>query len=480
MKIAVVGAGVSGLVAARLLASAHDVTLFEADDRLGGHAHTHQIDVVGLTRGMSNGKAAKDEKKAVTIDTGFMVFNERTYPNFCRLLRELEVSAQDSDMSFSVRCDRTKLEYQGSSLNGLFAQRSNLVRPKFYRLLADVMRFNRDASDFVNNEKANGESTSGESADDLTLGEFLTKHRYSSAFANSYLKPMTAAIWSAKPKEVEAFPAKFLLGFYANHGLLQIRDRPQWRTIVGGSQKYVKAISDPFKDNIRLGTRIESIRRTEGIVEIKPQDSEAESYDRVVLACHADQSLRLLTDSDTDERALLEAFPYQMNDAIVHTDPSVMPRRERAWASWNYRTRTSNKKATEVDQADAPEDAPIDAPVEVTYYLNRLQNFTAPRPVFVTLNPAGPIAEEHVLKRLEYAHPCYKLDSIKAQETLPRMQGHRQTYYCGAYGGYGFHEDGVRSGLAVAKCFDLSFDNLFTGKFSSYRSSANQPAEVLA
>lgn len=459
LKIAVVGAGVSGLVAARLLASAHDVTLFEADDRLGGHAHTHEIDVVDPQKDNS-----EEDRKSVTIDTGFMVFNERTYPNFCRLLNELGVAAQDSDMSFSVRCDRTQLEYQGSSLNGLFAQRSNLLRPKFYRLLADVMRFNREALAFINNGFVEGADTA--SANSKTLGQFLSEHRYSSVFADSYLKPMTAAIWSAKPKEVEAFPAKFLLGFYANHGLLQIRDRPQWRTIVGGSQKYVEAISQPLNKNIRLQTPIESIRRFNGMVEVTPRDSGVEFFDRVVLASHADQSLRMLADSDEKERSLLEAFPYQTNEAIVHTDPSVMPSRQRAWASWNYRTRATNNES-------------IDAPVEVTYYLNRLQNFTAPQPVLVTLNPAGPVAEEHIIKRLNYAHPCYTHDSIQAQTILPSMQGYRQVYYCGAYGGYGFHEDGVKSGLAVAACFDLSFDHLFTGKMASPGTMTRKEAGVL-
>ncbi len=424
MKIAVVGAGVSGLVTARLLSLKHEVTLYEANDRLGGHAHTHSVNIEG---------------ESVTIDTGFMVFNERTYPLFCRLLRILGVDSKPSDMSFSVRSDADNLEYEGGSLNGIFSQRSNLLRPKFYRLLADIVRFNRVAREFVSRTEDK----------EITVGEFLQRENLSETFFRYYLRPMTAAIWSAKPRAIKDFPAQFLFSFYENHGLLQVKDRPQWLTVQGGSKEYVAKIFEPIRDRIRLSTPVEIISR------IATDDSEQvvlttsageENFGAVVLACHADQSLQMLSDADETEKNLLQSFPYQENDVFVHSCESVMPRRKRAWASWNYQT-TPNEEGDEQR-------------VQVTYHLNRIQDFHSPKPIFVTLNPIHPIETAKVIKRLNYAHPCYAMASINAQKRLESLQGYRQLYFAGAYTGAGFHEDGTRSAVNVANCFGITMDDL--------------------
>ena len=419
MRIAVIGAGVSGMVAARLLALRHEVTLLEAEPRPGGHAHTHDVLVDGVP---------------VTVDTGFMVFNRRTYPNFCRLLEILGVESRASDMSFSFRCDAELIEYQGGSFSGLFSQWSNLARPAFWRMLSDIVRFNRQATEYAQCNDDTGE----------TVGEFLHRGRYGRAMRDWYLRPMCAAIWSAPQSHIDRFPARFLLGFFANHGLLQLSDRPQWRTVVGGARSYVEALLAPISEGVCLGAPVTAVRRSEDCIQVTLGD-EYQEYDTVVLACHADQALRLLQDADDRENRLLSAFPYQTNTAVLHTDPRPMPRSKRTWASWNYR---------------AHGEAGADGPVTVTYDLTRLQGLRAPQDVFVTLNPEEPIDESRVLKRMEYAHPCYGAEAIAAQREHATLNGHRRTYYCGAYWGYGFHEDGVRSALAVAECFGLSLDDL--------------------
>jgi uncharacterized protein len=411
LRIAVIGAGVSGNTAAYLLAKRHEVTLFEASDYAGGHAHTHDIDVDG---------------DCVIIDTGFMVFNERTYPNFCRLLGELGVESRPSDMSLSVQVPYTDLEFQGSSLGGLFAQRKNLLRPQFWRLLKEITRFNRLATNFATH---NAESTQ-------TLGELLDEWRFGQELREWYLTPMTAAIWSAPPAAIEVLPAHFILGFYRNHGLLQLRNRPQWRTIVGGARTYVRALMKSFRGRLRLSTPVHQITRTAGSVAITTRAGVTEVFDAVVLACHADESLAMLANPSDDERRILSAFPYQANEAIVHTDAMVMPRRRAAWASWNYTAGPASGG---------------ERSVMVTYHLNRLQGFSSPRSVFVTLNPLAPIRDEYVIKRLQYTHPTYSVASIAAQREHATINGANCVYFCGAYWGYGFHEDGVRSALrAVA------------------------------
>ena len=423
MDIAIVGTGISGNLAARLLATRHRVTLFEAADYAGGHTNS-----VGVTT--SSG--------TVTVDTGFMVFNRRTYPHFCRMLELLGVESQASDMSFSVRCDATGLEYNGTSLNTMFAQRTNLWNPKFYRLIRDILRFNRAGTDFA--------ARAGSLDDNITLGEFLNDHQLGEGVRRHYLIPMLAAIWSAAPESVERLPARFILGFMDNHGLMQVRDRPQWRTVMGGAKQYVAKLLQPLAGCVKLGTPIHKIvRRAEGVT-IYPAFGEPQQFDQVVLATHADQSLAMLDQPTAAERQVLTALPYQSNTTILHSDPTPMPTRQRAWASWNYRI--PNQTTTGPRLAS------------VTYHLNRLQNLATDDPVFVTLNPVTPIAEEHIHQTFNYHHPAYNLQSVAAQQRWGDISGQRRTWYCGAYWGYGFHEDGVRSALRVAKAFDIELDAL--------------------
>jgi len=435
-RIAIVGAGVSGLVCARLLATRHDVTLFEADAHLGGHARTVEFEAYGQPH---------------VADVGFMVFNERTYPNFIRLLKLLGVASQPSDMSFSVRVDECDLEYQGSSLNGLFAQRRNLARPSFLRMLRDVVRFNREAS----------QSLAGDLMDapDLTLGEFAWARGYGREFLDHYLLPMTAAIWSAPPQAVEQFPAAFLLRFFQNHGLIQLRDRPQWRTITGGSRRYVAALTESLRARhaIRLNCTVAAVRRlkSEGVI-VYDAAGHAEMFDAVVLAAHAPQSLRMLTDPTPTERRILGAFATQQNVAVLHTDQSQLPRRRRAWASWNYRV-----------GGDATR------PATVTYDLNRLQSLGAPGPICLTLNPDAPIAAKSVITTFEFAHPLYSTSAIAAQRQWSELHEQDAIAFCGAYWGNGFHEDGVNSALAVCRRFGVGLDDLVPCKVASTREASS-------
>jgi predicted NAD/FAD-binding protein len=415
MRIAVIGSGISGLVTANLLAGDHEVSLFEAGPFLGGHTNTIRVP---SGRGM------------VAVDTGFMVFNERTYPNFCRLLELLGIESQPSDMSFSVRCDRTGLEYEGSSLNGLFAQRANLWRPAFYRMLADIVRFNREARAWLRES----------AADPVTLGQFVASRGLGRQMVEQYLIPMGAAIWSARPDKMLDFPARFILGFYENHGLLQIADRPVWRTIPGGACRYVERLASPLQ-RVHTSTPIARVLRHEDHVLVETAHGEREVFDHVVLASHADQSLRLLADASAAERQILTAFPYQANRVVVHTDTSLLPRTRRAWASWNYLT---------------PDDS--DGTVAVTYDLTRLQRVASQRPILATLNYTGPIDPTHTLRELSYQHPVFGLDSVAAQRRWAEISGHRRTHFCGAYWGHGFHEDGVNSGLAVAQWFGRTLE----------------------
>jgi predicted NAD/FAD-binding protein len=413
-RIAVIGAGISGNLAARLLAGKHDVWLFEANDYLGGHTNT--VDV----------RLADHD---FPVDTGFMVFNQRTYPNFCKLLDVLGVPAQDSDMSFSVRCQRTGLEYQGSSLNGLFAQRSNLLRPRFYKMMRDILRFNRESLEIL------------ETDEELALGDYLQRHNYGREFIDQYLLPMSGAIWSCPPGKMLEFPARFLIAFFQNHGLLQIRDRPQWKSVSGGARSYVQALLQPLEQQIRASTPIESIVRHNDCVIVRPQGGPEEKFDLVVCATHADQTLRMLADADDQERQVLRAFPYQQNDAVLHTDTGMLPQRRRAWASWNYHI--------------PPQP---DAAVSVTYDLSRLQNHNSPDPILLTLNGTEQVEPSKIIDQFVYHHPAFAYDSVKAQSRHREMNGYRRTYYCGAYWGYGFHEDGVKSALAVADSFGIGLD----------------------
>ncbi|QDT72533.1 NAD(P)/FAD-dependent oxidoreductase [Lacipirellula limnantheis] len=435
-RIAIIGAGVSGLVAARLLSERHDVTLFEAAGHLGGHARTVEFEAYG---------------HRFAADVGFMVFNHQTYPNFARMLARLGVASQPSDMSFSVRIDECDLEYQGSSLNGLFAQRRNLARPTFLRMLRDVVRFNRDASRALTGALAE--------SPELTLGEFAADAGYCREMLDHYLLPMTAAIWSAPPRAVEQFPAAFLFRFFQNHGLIQLRDRPQWRTIAGGSRRYVEALAEPLREAaaIRENSQIVAVERMNaGGVRLRDADGDAGRFDAAVLATHGPQSLQLLTNPQPIEREVLGCFVTQQNLAVLHTDVSHLPRRRRAWASWNYRV-----------------DGDATRPATVTYDLNRLQRLGAPAPLCLTLNPATPIAAKTELARFEFAHPLYSNAAIAAQRRWPELHQQDAIAFCGAYWGNGFHEDGVTSALAVCRRFGVGLDDLIPCRAASTRETSS-------
>jgi predicted NAD/FAD-binding protein len=409
MRIAVVGSGVAGLVSAWLLRRRHEVTLFEADDRIGGHVHT--VPVV-------------EDGRAIPVDTGFIVFNRRTYPNFCRLLEQLGVAAQASDMSFAVSCARSGVEWNGSTIGGLFAQRRNLLSPGFHRMWIDILRFNRLTRAWL------------AAGDEMPLGEACRRAGLGRRFWDHYLVPLTAAVWSMAPEQVEAFPARFLARFLDNHGMNSVDDRPQWLTVAGGSWSYVQALIRPFARDIRLATPVRRVLRDADGVTVAT-DQGPERFDAVVLASHSDQTLALLGDPDDAERAVLGAIPYRGNRVVLHTDESRLPRLRRAWAAWNVRLPA------------APGPLP-----ELTYWMNRLQRLDSRRTYAVTLNPwqrpAGAI------RSLEYAHPQFGTGSPAAQARWREINGVRRTWFAGAYWGNGFHEDGVVSALRVAADFGES------------------------
>lgn len=410
MKIAIIGSGIAGNVAAHYLHRDHDITVFEAASYIGGHSHTHTIAMDGEQH---------------EIDTGFIVFNNWTYPNFVRLLDELGVTSQTSSMSFSVRNERSGLEYNGTSLNGLFAQRSNLLRPSFHRMIRDILRFNREAPALLR------------STEEITLGDYLARQSYSRQFIDDYLIPMGAAIWSTVPARMLDFPAACFVRFFHNHGMLSVNERPVWRTIRGGSARYVEKLIAPFRHQIRLNTPVEAIRRMPDRVIVKPHGCEPEYYDQVFLACHADQALRLLgNDASAAEREILRAIPYQQNEAVLHTDTTLLPRRRRAWAAWNYHV-TGEPQAK----------------VALTYNMNILQRLRSRHTFCVTLNLTDRIAPEKILRRITYHHPLYTPRGIAAQQRQHQINGVNRSYFCGAYWRNGFHEDGVVSALAALRHF---------------------------
>ena len=410
MKIAIIGTGIAGNVAARELCREHEITVFEAGDHVGGHTHTHSID---------------DNGRPLAIDTGFIVFNDWTYPNFIVLLDELGVASQPSEMSFGVKCEQTGLEYKGHTLNTLFAQRRNLLRPSFHRMLRDILRFNREARALLD-----------ASDDTLTLGDYLHDHQYSPAFIDYYIIPMGAAIWSAEPRRMLSFPATCFVRFFANHGLLNIKNRPQWRVIRGGSRCYVDKLTAPFRQQIRLNTPVTGITRHATHVEVSSDRYGTERFDRVFIATHSDQALAMLRDASPLEREVLGAIPYQRNEVVLHTDTSLLPRRRLAWSAWNYHRLAGEHAA-----------------VAVTYNMNRLQGLSTQQTFLVTLNNSGAIDPDKIIKHLSYDHPLFTPDGIAAQQRQADINGVNHTYYCGAYWRYGFHEDGVVSALKALEHF---------------------------
>ncbi|WP_020674671.1 NAD(P)/FAD-dependent oxidoreductase [Geopsychrobacter electrodiphilus] len=409
-RVAVIGGGVAGIVSAYLLQDRYQVSLFEQNHYLGGHTNTIEI---------SSGPDA-----GLAVDTGFIVLNEATYPLFQKFLARLGVETRNSEMSFGFQCLQSGLVYAGNDLNGLFAQRRNLASPEFYRFLLEISRFNSNARKELTTDAVPA----------VTLGEYLQHKKYSSFMVNNYLLPMAAAIWSTPALRAADFPAEAFLRFFKNHGLLSVRNRPQWKTVVGGSFAYVKAFRQEFNGDIQLNAGVEKVFREADGVRLQFADGHSEQFERVVIACHADQALRLLGDPSADEKRLLSPWSYQLNRTVLHTDSSLLPKRKSAWAAWNF-TRTSQDSATQ--------------PVYVSYYMNLLQGFKAKQDYCVTLNLQQQFRPETVIAEFDYMHPQYSFDSLATQPELPQLNGQRDSWFCGSYFGYGFHEDAVRSAVAV-------------------------------
>ncbi len=412
MKIAVIGAGISGLAAGYLLAETAEVSLFDTAAHAGGHTRT--IDI-------------RRPEGTWAVDTGFVVFNRKTYPNFCRLLERLGVAAQGSDMSFSVRSELTGVEFCPSSLGRLFAQRSNLFRPRFWGMVRDLLRFRREIRSVLD-----------ETHDEQTLEDYLAAGRYGRAFVDEFIVPMGASIWSADPKRFGQFPARYMVEFFVNHGFLD-RDQPQWLTVPGGSSRYVERILERIGDRVRLETPVRQVRRIGGRIEVTPETGPVETFDQVVLAVHSDQALAILADATQAERDILGAIDYQPNDVVLHTDVRLMPQRRKAWASWNYLV-----------------PARAGGRVAITYDMNILQALDAPVEFLVTLNLTDRIDPAKILLRFQTGHPVYTPDSLKARKRWAEISGTRGTHLAGAYWGFGFHEDGLNSALRVCESFGVS------------------------
>jgi predicted NAD/FAD-binding protein len=410
MRIAVIGAGISGLVCAYLLSDEHEVTVYEANDYIGGHTHTIDVPLAGRT---------------YSVDTGFIVFNLKTYPNFLKLMQILGVAWQPSNMSFSLHCLRTGIFYSPSTLNSLFAQRSNILRPGFYRMLLDALRFRREALSLL---QTNDDRT--------TLSAYLRQNRYSDLFIEKFIIPMGAAIWSADPDQFRDFPARYLVEFFHNHGFLNLRDQPQWLVVKGGSRQYIEPLTRPFRDQIRLNAPVAAVQRSADQVTVTTAGGDRDRFDRVIIAAHSDQALAMLADPSDREREILGPIPYQENHTILHTDSNVLPPKRAAWASWNYRIPKAERGR-----------------VALTYDMNLLQGLNAPEEFCVSLNMTEDIDPRKIIRSLVYHHPVYDPRSLAARRGQEALNGVNRTYYCGAYWGYGFHEDGVNSALAVCNHF---------------------------
>ena len=409
LKIAIVGSGISGSTAAYLLSESHDITVYEKNDYMGGHVNTVDVDVDG---------------KKFAIDTGFIVFNDKTYPNFMKLLHDIGQETQNSTMSFSVKNENINLEYNGSSLNGLFSQRANIFRPSFLRMIRDIIRFNKNRYSSENKNLS------------ISIDEFLEKNNYSNDFTNNYLLPMASSIWSAKQDEILNMPVRFLLRFFDNHGLLQLKDRPQWMVIKGGSKEYLKKLSKKYMSKVHLSSRVTAIYRNDDFVEIDLDNGSKAKFDYVFIATHSDQALKILNNPSQDEINILSKIRYQENVATLHTDSSFMPKSKRCWASWNYYVSGGNSKR-----------------VNLTYCMNILQDLTSKTNFLVTLNDDGRIDRKKTIKTFNYHHPIFDNAAVKAQKEFPKINGSNRTFYVGAYWGNGFHEDGVQSAINAHTVF---------------------------
>ncbi len=410
LRIAVVGSGIAGMSAAWLLNQNHDVTVYEQNKHVGGHSNT--VDVAGAGG-------------ATPVDTGFIVYNERNYPNLTALFNYLGVATIESEMSFAASLDNGRFEYAGTDLNGLIGQRRNVVRPRFWRMVADLLRFYRDAPGLLDNPAAGK----------MSLGDYLQRENYSDSFINDHLLPMGAAIWSTTVPEMKAYPAAAFIRFLKSHGLLSLRDRPQWRTVAGGSRQYVARLTAAFHDRIRFDG-VRSVHRTGAGVVVEDRSGRTDTFDHIVIAAHADEALGMLGDPDPAEQKLLGAWRYTINRAVLHRDPGLMPKRQRVWSSWNFLA------SREQDETRA---------LCVTYWMNRLQSLDDAEPLFVTLNPVIEPDRHTVVSDFEYSHPFFDQAALDTQQELWSLQGRRRTWYCGSYFGHGFHEDALQSGLAVAE-----------------------------
>jgi hypothetical protein len=413
MRIAIVGSGIAGLASAWLLSRQHEVVLFEANDYLGGHTHTHDIELHG---------------RHWAVDSGFIVHNPAHYPLLSALFAELCVASQPTTMSFSVRDEASGLEYNATDFDALFCQRRNLLSPRFWGMLRDLMRFYREAPALLDQP---GEGP--------TLGDYLDAGGYGAMFRDLHLVPMASALWSSPSSRILSFPAKYLLQFMANHQMLQVEGRPQWRVVRGGSNAYIKALRARWRVQERLSTSVRMVLRDADGVTVFT-DAGAERFDQLVLACHSDQALRLLSDADEQERSILGAMPYQANETVLHTDASLLPRRRKAWAAWN----------AYVPRA-------VDDVCTVSYCMNLLQGLDAPEPFVVTLNRTEAIDPAKILRRMQYHHPVYSHASVAAQGRKHEIQGRHRTWFAGAYWGWGFHEDGMRSAVEVANALGVEW-----------------------
>lgn len=409
-KIAIIGSGIAGMSAAWLLNHSHDITLFEAGDHIGGHSNTVN---------------AGSSEHPLPVDTGFIVYNEMNYPNLVALFDHLGVPTKATNMTFAASIDAGKFEYSGTGLNGLLGQRRNLINPRFWKMLSDLLRFYKSAP-----------SLAGKSENlDLTLGGFLTANNYSEAFTRDHILPMGAAIWSTTARDMLDYPLAAFVRFFESHGLLKLIDRPLWRTVDGGSMEYVKRLTAPFSDKIRR-TAVAAIHRRRDGVYLETVTAEPQRFDEVVIATHADDALQLLSEPSVAERKLLGAFKYTQNETYLHTDERLMPKRRRVWSAWNY-----------IEGGAGSEDKNL----TVSYWMNELQGIDEDHPLFVTLNPHVPPREDSILRKFSYQHPLFNKAAMSAQQTLWDLQGKDRTWFCGSYFGYGFHEDALQAGLAVAE-----------------------------